>query len=212
MAPEGTTARAAVSTEGQPAGESAPAPGVQDPARLAAVAACGLAPVRPIPQLDRLTAMAAREAGVPVALVSVVDAVGQLWPGAFGVAAVWDAARRTPMSHSLCQYVVASDDEVEIPDTARDPRSVRNLARSELSVGAYLGVPIRDPDGQVLGAFCLIDTTAREWTDLERVVARDSAQLAESWLNTTVFARQRSEAQARLRVSFADAPIGPSPG
>lgn len=45
---------------------------------------------------------------VPVALVSLVEADRQVFPGMVGLAEPWATSRQTPLSHSLCQHVVTS--------------------------------------------------------------------------------------------------------
>lgn len=47
-------------------------------------------------------------------------------------------------------------------DDAREHPVLRdNLAIPDLDVVAYLGVPLADPEGHVLGAFCVISSRPR---------------------------------------------------
>src|SRR3954453_20148227 len=80
---------------------------------------------------DRLTAMTARELGVPVVLVSLVTEDRQFFKSACGLPSPWNTTRETPLSHSFCQYVVAQQEALVVTDARQDPRLVSNLAVSE---------------------------------------------------------------------------------
>ena len=59
----------------------------------------------------------------------------------------------------FCQYVVGSGERLVVDDARSDPRTADNAAIDSMGVAAWAGYPIRDPTGQVLGTFCVIDTT-----------------------------------------------------
>jgi len=149
-----------------------------DPARLDALHAAALLDQSAVRALDRLTRLAARLLGTPAAVVSLVEPHRQYFASATGLPEPWAQWRETPLSHSFCQHVVASGEPLIVNDAPRHPLVCDNLAITELGVVAYLGVPLRDRDGHVLGSFCVIDTTARTWTpgDLETLL--DLSQLA----------------------------------
>src|SRR4051812_27037925 len=124
---------------------------------------------------DRLTAMTARELGVPVVLVSLVTEDRQFFKSACGLPSPWDVTRQTPLSHSFCQYVVAQQEALVVTDARQDPRLVSNLAVSEVGVVAYAGFPLRTSGGEVLGSFCAFDTEPRTWVPHELEFLRDMA-------------------------------------
>ncbi|MFD3883145.1 hypothetical protein [Streptomyces microflavus] len=66
--------------------------------RLSAASAAGM---------ERFARLAAELVGVPVALVSLVEPARQVFPGMVGLADPWAESRPTPLTHSLCQHVVA---------------------------------------------------------------------------------------------------------
>jgi GAF domain-containing protein len=142
-----------------------PAPGVEDPARLAAVRATGLldAPASS-PSLDRLARLAARVLDAPVALVSLVDRDRQVFAGCIGLDEPWASRRETPLSHSLCQHAVDSREPLVLPDVRADPTLRDSLAIRDLRVIAYVGFPLISDDGHVLGTLCVIDHRPRAWT------------------------------------------------
>ena len=117
--------------------------------------------------------MAARLLGVPVCLVSLVDENRQVFVGACGLPPAIDAVRETPLSHSFCKHAVRDRQPLIIRDALQDPRFAENGAVKDLGVIAYLGFPLHAPDGEILGAFCVIDSKPRDWTDDDLGLVRD---------------------------------------
>ena len=137
---------------------------VRDPARLAALRDARLLDTGPEDSFDRLTRLAVELLDAPVSLVSLVDEDRQYFKSAVGL--LDPSARETPLSHSICQQVVAAGGPVIIDDT-RAVEALRYNAAPELGVSAYAGVPLRGPEGAVYGAFCVIDSKERRWSPRE---------------------------------------------
>jgi serine phosphatase RsbU (regulator of sigma subunit)/putative methionine-R-sulfoxide reductase with GAF domain len=154
------------------------APGVDRPERIAALRASGLLDHVEEGAFDRLARVAARLLEAPVSLVAFVDEDRQVFRGCVGLAEPIATTRETPLSHSFCQHVVAQAGPLVVPDARRHPTLRDNLALRDLQVVAYLGVPLRDRDGEVLGAFCVIDHRPREWTREEVALLEDLATAA----------------------------------
>src|SRR3954447_4112722 len=74
------------------------------------------------PAFERFVRLVRRQLGVPVALVSLVDQEQQVFPGAAGLPEPWQTTRRTPLSHSFCQHVVAAERPLVIEDARSDAR------------------------------------------------------------------------------------------
>ena len=108
--------------------------------------------------MERFARLVAGRLRVPVALVSLVEADRQVFPGLVGLAEPWATRRQTPLSHSFCQHVAATDQPLILADARSDDRTCTSLAIGELGVVAYAGMPLTDSDGHVLGALCAIDT------------------------------------------------------
>ena len=179
---------------------------LRDETRLAALWRVGLLDTAPEEVFDRLTRLARRLLGAPVALVSLVDADRQFFKSALGLPEPWATKRETPLSHSFCQHVVATGAPLRVEDAREHPLVCDNLAVPELGVVAYLGMPLATADGQVLGSLCAIDTEPRSWTAEDAAALRDLALsevslrgLAlelEAWLREE--ATERGDAQSRL--------------
>ncbi|PPK65053.1 SpoIIE family protein phosphatase [Actinokineospora auranticolor] len=148
--------------------------GLADPARLAALRDTGLSEMSDL-GMERFARLVASVVGTPVALVSLVEADRQMFPGMVGLDDPWATARSTPLSHSLCSQVVLSGEPLVLPDTRADDHWCANPAIDDLGVAAYAGMPLVDVDGHVLGSLCAIDTSPRSWTEAQ---LRDLADLA----------------------------------
>jgi len=146
---------------------------LRDPARLDALHELGLLDSAPSETFDRFTRLATDLLGVPVSLVSLVDADRQFFLSQQGLPGELAARRETPLTHSLCKYAVASGRPFVIEDARRDPRFADNLAVSALGVVAYAGMPLVLEDGSAIGAICALDHRPRRWTELELRVLSD---------------------------------------
>ncbi len=127
------------------------------------------------PSFDRYARLVRHTLRAPVALVSIVEARRQVFPGARGLPEEYQDARQTPLSHSLCQYVVADGEPLAITDARVDPRFCDNLAIEDLDVVAYAGSPLRDHLGRVIGALCAMDDEPRQWNAQEMLLLEDLA-------------------------------------
>jgi GAF domain-containing protein len=149
-----------------------------EPGRLASLHNSALLDTSSEESFDRLTRLAARVVGAPVALVTGVDRDRQFFKSCLGLPEPWATRRETPLSHSFCQHVVAAREPVIITDARKDPRLIDNLAIRDLGVIAYLGVPLITAEGQAIGTLCVIDHEPRIWTKDEISVVTDIAAAA----------------------------------
>ena len=148
---------------------------VGDGARIAALRDLGLLEPGTEEDLDRYTRLATRLLGVPVSLVSLVDADRQIFKGNTGLTGEFGEAGQTPLSHSFCQYAVAMREPLIVNDAREHPLVADNLAVRDLDVIAYAGIPLVLSDGHSLGAFCAIDSVPRNWSEQDIETLRDLA-------------------------------------
>jgi PAS domain S-box-containing protein len=144
-----------------------------DPGRLAALHQTNLLDRPADAVFDRLTRLTARMLGTPIAMMSLIDRDRVFLMACPGVPEPWASARETPVSESLCRFVLATEQPLRIRDARRDPLGSDNAFMANLGAVAYLGVPLVLSSGHVLGAHCVMDRRPREWT------ADDVADLAE---------------------------------
>ncbi len=163
-----------------PAGEASETAAVERrAASVAALRRTGLLDAPPDEQFERVTAMVARLLRVPVALVSLVDADRQFFQSARGLEEPWATRRQTPLTHSFCSYVVASEAPLQVNDAREEVIFRDNPAVAELGVIAYLGMPLRTSGGTTIGSVCAIDSRPRQWTSDDFANLKDLAALAE---------------------------------
>ena len=140
---------------------------VQDDLGDFTVDALGLVDAQTPRAFDSLTRLAMRVLAAPVALISIVqeERNRQFFLSQQGLVEPWKTRRETPLSHSFCQYVKREREPLIVSDALWHPLVKDNLAIAELDVVAYLGVPISAPNGEVIGALCVIENEPRKWTD-----------------------------------------------
>jgi signal transduction protein with GAF and PtsI domain len=160
---------------------------LRDRLRLEALAGLRLLDTPAEEPFDRLTRMAARALGAPIALVSLVDDRRQFFKSACGLPEPLASRRQTPLSHSFCQHVVASAAPLVVNNALTHSLVCGNMAVKELGVVAYLGVPLAMPQGLTLGSFCVVDTEARHWTtdDQQIMFALAASVISEIVLRST---------------------------
>lgn len=169
---------------------------IDDPRRLDAVRASGLLDTPAEEPFDRLARLAATTLNAPLAFVTVVDERRSFWKACIGVDARDPADRQNPVEESFCQHVVGLDAELVVGDVASDPRTQDNPSIAAIGVAAWAGFPLRSPEGEVLGSFCVVDTRVRTWSDHDVEVLRTFAHAASGEIALRA-AAERSAALAR---------------
>jgi len=168
-------------------------------ARLEALRRLNLMDTAAEPSFDRLTRLAARALGIPVCLVSLVDDRRQFFKSAEGLGGWAGETRQTPLTHSFCQHVVTSGAPLVVDNASQHPVVCDNLAIPDLGVQAYLGLPLRSPDGWVVGSFCAIDDRPHPWSAREIELMTEFCGLVEAELALRAAAIQREGALARYQ-------------
>jgi serine phosphatase RsbU (regulator of sigma subunit) len=158
------------------------------------------------PGLERFARLVADTLGAPVALVSLVEADRQVFPGQVGLAEPWASSRQDPLAHSLCQRVAATGSPLVLADVRQYQRARGSAAIRELGMIAYAGMPLTDSEGHVLGSLCAIDTQPRAWSPEELARLADLAaaccaelrlRIASRYAAHALDAAERSQAATR---------------
>lgn len=119
--------------------------------------------------------MARRMFGVPISLVSLIDADRQWFKSNQGL----DAAE-TPREVSFCGHAILGDDVLLVPDVQADERFSDNpLVADRPNIGFYAGCPLKTLNGSKIGTLCIIDTEPREFSNDDILLLRDLAAMAE---------------------------------
>ncbi len=156
---------------------------LRDRARLEALHDLSLLDARPDEAIDRFTRLTTDLLGVPISLVSLLDGDRQFFISQRGLSGHWARERETPLSHSFCQYVVATKAPVVVADARRDPALAGNLAIRDLDAIAYAGMPLVLEDGHAIGTLAAIDDKPHAWTERELRILEDLAAALRSVLD-----------------------------
>ncbi|GAA2366820.1 GAF domain-containing protein [Dactylosporangium salmoneum] len=184
---------------------------VRDVARLHAVAATGLR-ARPEPWCDRVVELTAGLLGVPMVLLVLVERFRQIMPGATGLPEPFQRRREAPLSHSICQYVVGAGRSLAIADVRRHPVLHTSDAIGDLGVTAYAGAPVHGRDGHVLGALCVVDGAARDWSGRELAELRRAAARCTRRLQALGGSPPPARREPLVQAAVPAPPAGPASG
>ncbi|MFJ7768190.1 GAF domain-containing protein [Streptomyces sp. NPDC097107] len=141
------------------------------PARVRRLRRLGLAE-RPDPALDAYAAHLAHLAEAPYAMVNFLVEGGQFFAGlrvpeiapvTRGDGTSPEFARVQPRDHGFCPHVVVRRKALVLEDVRDYPRFAGNPVVDEFGIRSYLGAPLIDSTGTVLGAVSAADVRPRPW-------------------------------------------------
>ena len=145
---------------------------------------------------DQLAALVARAAHAPMGLIHFAQGDRLRLYGGWGLDGPWDTVADIPADGSLAGVVLRSDGPVRIDDLSIDERVAGRT-------GAYLGHPVRDQRGNVIGVCCAADHVAREWDAEEIAAVAEAAQVC-TLLITEQLARHEVDQQRRFLDAVLD--------
>lgn len=129
----------------------------------------------PEERFDRVTRMARRLFGVPIALISLVDENRQWFKSCFGLD-VSETERRI----SFCAHAILLDGALVIEDALQDERFADNpLVTGEPHIRFYAGQPLRTMSGKAVGTLCIIDREPRTFGEEDVAMLSDLAAMVE---------------------------------
>ncbi|MFK8003427.1 MAG: ATP-binding protein [Polyangiales bacterium] len=122
---------------------------------------------------DRITRLASRVFGTPIALVSLIDTDRQWFKSRVGL-----ETRETPRDQAICAYAILGDEPFVINDTHQDARFRDGpLIVGDPRIRFYGGAPLFTPDRKRIGTLCVIDQQPREMSADERDMLVDFASI-----------------------------------
>lgn len=173
---------------------------------------------------ERITRLAARLLGMPLAAINFID-IDRHW----GKAATGFEPGEAPRSVSFCAWTILSDEPTVIPDMTQDRRfSDHPAVIHQPQVRTYAGAPLRTASGNRIGTLCVMGTETRSYTPEELQALQDLAATAMTELDlrlqlrlvnrelevqhdrTTEFKRTLAHAQTLEAVNtLVDLPLNP---
>ncbi|MEU9157861.1 GAF domain-containing protein [Streptomyces sp. NPDC048417] len=128
---------------------------------------------RPDPGLDAYADRLAEVTGTPYAMVNFIGENRQFFAGLHlpavpppvvkpdGTTPV--LGRELARDHGFCPHVVVRRKALVLEDVCDYPRFAGNPVVDEFGVRSYLGAPLIDSTGTVLGTVCVVDVEPRPW-------------------------------------------------
>ncbi|KUO10029.1 GAF domain-containing protein [Streptomyces sp. DSM 15324] len=124
----------------------------------------------PEPALDTFAEHLAELTGAAYAMVNFLRAEGQFFAGLHtppgGEPARGgkpEVGRRLPREYGYCPHVAVRRKALVLEDVGDYPRFAGNPVVDEYGIRSYLGAPLIDTTGTVLGTVCVADLAPRRW-------------------------------------------------
>lgn len=190
-----------------------------EPARLESLRRLEVLDSGPEREFDALVQAAALTCGVPISLISLIDADRQWFKANLGLPGVTE----TPRELAFCAHAILEHGVFEVPDATEDPRFAENaLVTGDPNIRFYAGATLRLSDGTHAGTLCVIDRQPRSLDDRQREILRYLALAAAQALEgrralrserelgarMTTAARALSDSEARFRALSDGSPLG----
>jgi len=172
---------------------------IQSRDRLKALQSTELLDTPPERAFDRLTELVCRILKAPISMVTLIDADRQFYKSGQGLPEPLATERTMSLDVSFCKHVIQSGEPLVVPDTREDPVVCDNPAIKGFNILAYLGVPLKTPDGEVIGTLCALDNTTRTWSADDVAVISDLADLAMTEIAMRLQLRQQIQAKEQLK-------------
>ncbi|HLG42000.1 MAG TPA: GAF domain-containing protein, partial [Planctomycetota bacterium] len=144
---------------------------------------------------EDIVRVAAQVCCTPIALVSLVDRDRQWFKASVGM-----NLPETPREIGFCAHAILSPEPLVVPDTTADRRFCENpLVTSDPKVRFYAGIPLTTPEGQRIGALCVIDHVPRRLTtpQLEAMRVLSHTVMTQLELRRSLGEQQKIEREIR---------------
>ncbi|MEU6404341.1 GAF domain-containing protein [Streptomyces sp. NPDC046985] len=158
---------------------------------------------------DRVARLAATFTQSPLAMVNFINDERQMFRGMYVPTGSGDEpvdtagggipfdlsglAREAPGDYGFCPHVVAQQSQLALEDVFDYPRFKGNPLVNDLGVRSYLGTPLRDNTGVILGTVCVADVKPRTWDPQVRQGMQELSEtlLSEFKLRDSLLAQQQ---------------------
>ncbi len=147
--------------------------------RLRALRTLNLLDTQDEERFDRITRIAKRMFGTPMAVISLLDEKRKWLKSSVGV-----DVREVPREYAMCGHTILGDSMLIIHDTWQDARFANNpIVVNKPNIRFYAGCPLKTVDGYNVGTLCVMDTQPRVFTEADFQYLRDLGDMVEGELS-----------------------------
>ncbi|HEU4617239.1 MAG TPA: sensor domain-containing diguanylate cyclase [Gammaproteobacteria bacterium] len=156
-------------------------------------------------RFERITRLARRALGFPVAAITLLSSEKQWFKSVSG----WSISE-LPRDRCLCNLTLEANDLVAIPDTLEDSRTASHpLVTSGPKFRAYVGFPLTDGEELVAGTLCVFDVKPRPLSSGDRQTLLDLAAIAQSEIARDRLRSAHASLTSKLGVARREAMMDP---
>lgn len=124
---------------------------------------------------DSICRLAAKTFGVPISLLSIVDAESVFFKSNIGMGTKKKAYR----GDSLCALAILDDQVTVFEDALKEPCLLTNPnVVGDFGLRFYAGAPLITHDGYLIGSLCIIDKQKRTFSQKDRMILEGFAEIA----------------------------------
>ncbi|MFK7786615.1 MAG: ATP-binding protein [Crocinitomicaceae bacterium] len=133
-------------------------------ARLEKLYSYNILDMQPEDRFDDLSKLAASILDVPICLITLMDSNWQVF-----ISNVGTEMKGNHRELAFCRYCVVQENILEITDTTKDDRVSDNpLVVNDPKLRYYIGAPLIDEEGFIIGTVCGYDLQPRKMSDFQR--------------------------------------------
>lgn len=127
-------------------------------------------------RFERVTRLVQNMLNVPIVVFNLIGEDRQWAKSIQGLNDV-----EVPREDSFCSHTIQGDRVLIVTDARTDPRFAKNPSvMSDPNIVFYAGCPVHSPEGQRIGALCVVDRKPRTLVPREVQMLRDMAGVLES--------------------------------
>jgi diguanylate cyclase (GGDEF)-like protein len=148
-------------------------------------------------RFERVTRLASRLIGAPIAAISLIDNDRQWFKSVQGL-----NGTETPRDISFCGHTILGNDILQVEDATKDERFAGNPSVvGDPGIRFYAGCPVRSPDGHNIGSLCVAGREPRALSASQLDDLKDLAAMVE----VEIKSNQLAVAQIRMNEELEQA-------
>jgi two-component system, cell cycle sensor histidine kinase and response regulator CckA len=153
--------------------------------------------------LDRLTQLASRVLGAPIALTALRIGDELLFKSQVGLPEPFATVRRVPLAATVCREPLLSGSALVVPDIEAVGTAPPGSPAAVAGVRAYAAVPLVRASGESVGVFSVMDPSPRPWSETDIATLHDLAASVMTEIEWRISAAERGRAAEELQRNAA---------